>query len=113
MLCLMLLHHSIFPAEREKRASISATVRQVLLGSQVEHNKRARSCFLVDIGLLCVCFVLKREMNFLEAIKAFWLSDASRRRWSVKLHLFRAGSVAVSREEGRSHLAHRTLHSLE
>lgn len=70
-------------------------------------------CFLVEIGLFCMCFVLKREMNCLEAMKVFWLSDASRRRWSVKPHLFRAGSVAVSREEGRSHLAHNTLHNLK
>lgn len=80
-------------------------------GSQDEQNKRAGSCFLVKIGLFFVWFVLKREINCLEAMKVFWLSDAPRRRWSVELHLFGAGSVAVSGEEGRSHLAQNTLHN--
>lgn len=41
----------------EGRAPTSAAVRQVLLGSQVEQNKRAGSCFLVKIGLFClICF---------------------------------------------------------
>lgn len=61
MLCLMLLHHSILPAEREERASTSAAVRQVLLGSQVEQNKRDRSCFLV--AFVCVfCFKERNEL---------------------------------------------------
>lgn len=103
----------------EGGAPTPTAARQVLLGSHLEHNKRAGSCslgpcsFLVEIGLVCVCFVLKREVSCLEAIKVFWLSDASRRRWSVKPHLFRAGSVAVSREEGRSHLARNALYNLK
>lgn len=72
LLCLMLLHHSIFlPCKNtEGRAPTSAAVRQVLLGSQVEQNMRAGSCCLGPLPLpsgdrafLCVfCFKERNEL---------------------------------------------------
>jgi len=55
----------------EGRAPTSAAVRQGLLGSQIEQNKRAGSCFLVEVGLFVCAYSFKERNELFGGHKCF------------------------------------------